>query len=445
MFNHRHTGTLVCLLAILFAFTAVPAFAQYGGPSILSRGGNSPGRRGNAPVNFTGHVGTTYRYETGLLFPIIADGERVFGTSDSGYSLNAGVYGGHDWKNDSVGVDYRGDYRRQVSRSQFNGSNHAISIDYSHRQGRRWIFFVRETGGTTNRAFGGFASPAFPSNDTGQGIPLAELFDIRTNFAQSSAYATYEKSGRTSFTFGGQGFFVRRENLSLINTQGYSLRASVSHRLDRSNTLSLEYQYLRYEFPRLQASTNTQGVLVRFKRRLTQSISADVGGGFYQLDSIGTATVTVSPEVAAILGRPTTRATFNRSSILPNVDARLTYGQERGAANFTVTSGVSPGNGVFITSNRTTVSGGYSYTGIRRAAVGLNAGYTRSGSVALDLGALQAYQASAGLSYRLYSNLSFTSNFDYRSFSGTATSGRSGTGISLGVTWSTSYSPLAIW
>ncbi len=56
----------VLVACLLCSFEQVVS-AQYSGPSILSRGGNQPGRRGRAPINFTGYVGSGYRYDTGLI------------------------------------------------------------------------------------------------------------------------------------------------------------------------------------------------------------------------------------------------------------------------------------------------------------------------------------------------------------------------------------------
>src|SRR5690349_1792701 len=113
MRQSRRRCSVLMLLLVYVLLSAPVVFAQYGGPSILSRGGNQPGRRGRTPVSFTGYLGTGYRYDTGLIAPVLNENGHLDSASDQGFQVEGGVYGGHDFHRSSIGVDYRGDYRWQ--------------------------------------------------------------------------------------------------------------------------------------------------------------------------------------------------------------------------------------------------------------------------------------------------------------------------------------------
>src|SRR3712207_3862364 len=77
------------------------AFAQgYGGPSMLSRGGNTPGRRGRTPVDFTFYAALRGTVDTGLT-PVALDPETGDVQEDNplyGVQAELGLYGSHAWK-----------------------------------------------------------------------------------------------------------------------------------------------------------------------------------------------------------------------------------------------------------------------------------------------------------------------------------------------------------
>jgi hypothetical protein len=191
--------------AVLFLVCAgvVPKLCAqgYGGPSLLSRGGNQPGIRGRAPIDFNVYASARGMYETGLLQPELDETGQLRSDAVYGTLIEGGVYGGKDWKRHSLGLDYRADYRYQPAIPAFNGTNQAMSVLTQHRISRRLMLITQHMGGTTNRAFGGFAGPTFGGIDR-IGVPLNELFDVRIYYAQSAAGFSYQKSARKPFQLG---------------------------------------------------------------------------------------------------------------------------------------------------------------------------------------------------------------------------------------------------
>ena len=420
------------------------AVAQYAGPSILSRGGNRPGQRGRAPVDFSFYVSGRGTYETGLLRPVLNESGELEGVNAAGVGAEVGVYGGHNWRRTQVGLDYRGDYRHNTRRAAFNGTNQALALQLEHRLTRRISLSVSQTGGTTNRAFGGFSAPAF--GDTNRlGIPLNELFDVRMYYLQSNATVTWQRTARMALTGGADAFFVKRKALSLINAQGLRVLGAGSYRTSRRNTILSAYQFLRFEFPKILAKSDLHAVSMGVQSQFTRSINMRLIGGVYLADSRGVEQVTLSPEVAAILGRTTGPATFRRKSNFPLIDAEISYVQERGRFFLAGSSSASPGNGALLTARRTNVHAGYSYTGIRRMSLGASAGYMRMASRSLSVGATTGHQTGVGMSYRVRPSFDLTSQIDYRAFQTTVAQARKGFAFVFGLSYSSSRFPISIW
>lgn len=429
--------------------------AQYGGPSILSRGGNQPGRRGRAPVSFTGYLGAGYHYETGLLQPVADANGHVAGVSDYGYNADWGLYGGHDWQKITTGLDYRGNYNWQANQQQFAGINHAVASDTVVQLTKRTALLIVGTGGTTNRAFGGFVAPAFADQDR-YGVPIGELFDVRTYFMQFGVQASYSATARTSFNLGSDVFFVKRTHAGLTNEQGVSGHAGVRHRINRSDTIGAEFAYTVFEAPHAYARSVAQTITANWSRRVNRAVSVSASGGVVHIGVSGVAAIELSPEVAEILGRPTTNARFTSADLAPAGGFRAQYSMRRSSLFAGFSSGATGGNGVFVATRTVTANAGYSYAGIRRTSIGLSTGWYKTTSVGFDLGDITGFQAGIGGSYHLGEGANITMQLDYRTFSTPANStsvtvtpsnlsARSGVAFSTTLSWSTSRLPLAIW
>lgn len=432
------------LLAVLCLSVAADLAAQgYGGPSILSRGGNRPGRRGRAPVDFTFYGGVRGTADQGLLGGTLEDG-TVKPVDTYGGSAEIGLYGGHDWRRSSFGVDYRGDYRYNSRFKQFNGLNQAISLEYQQQLSRRFSFGLRETGGMTNRAFAGFAAPALA--DIGRpGVPLNEVFDVRTYYNQTGGWLAWRKSARMTAVVQGQGFFVKRQNASLINGQGYQGTGQILYRTSRRTEWGAQYQFLHLEFPRVYGGSDNHSVAGVLNRQFGRNWDLNVTAGVFRSTAYGTQQVKLSPEVAFILGRTTGFEAFRITRYLPQIDATASYTLQRSRFTASAQSGVANGNGVYLTTSRKAVQLGYSYSGIRRWSLGASAGYSRNDGLGLRLGNLTIFQSGGGASYKIAEHLDFSAQLDYRYFDSPGVQGRRGYSASVGLTYSTSRLPISIW
>jgi hypothetical protein len=412
---------------------------------MLSRGGNRPGQRGRAPASFVGYGAIRGTAETGLTPVRLEEGGQITNDEAYGVQVEIGAYGTHSWRRTALGLDYRGDYR-QTTRpgSGYNGTNQAISLDLTHTATRRTMLFLRETGGTTNRAFGGFAAPAVVDPNA-VNVPNDEVFDTRTYFSQTTAGVLYRSSARMTYTFYGDGFFTKRTDRRLVGVSGYRAAAMAGYRFSSRSELAGTYQYMTFQFPRVYGDAEMHMAALTLSRRVTRNVDVTLSGGAIYLKSSGTQQVQLSPEVAALLGRSTGIEAFSRRFLVPQIATTLGYTLERSRFTAGYTSGVSPGNGVFLTSQRDALSVGYSFTGIRKLSLGASARYFRLQSRGMEMDDLNSWGGGGGFNYALTRILNLSSQVDYRTFRSGGIRGREGFYIAFGLSVSPSRIPISMW
>jgi hypothetical protein len=431
--------------AIMIIAAADVAFAQgYGGPSMLSRGGNRPGRRGRAPADIAVYGGLRGTAETGLTPVRLEDDGTIVKQTAYGIQAEIGAYGTHSWKRSILGLDYRGDYRRSTRRRTFNGVNQALSLDLQTQLNRRTAIIFRETGGTTNRAFGGFAASV--ASDL-QSLNLAnnEVFDSRSYFSQTTATVAYRQTARTTYIVSGDGFFVKRPDPRLVGVVGYRGSGAIEYRLNSRSTAGLAYNYVNFSFPRVHGGADAHGLAATFTRAVTRNLNLLFTGGVFRVESFGTQSIELSPEIAALLGQRTGFEAFNRKSWIPQIQTSANYTLERSRFSLAYVNGLSPGNGVYLTSQSRSVAAGYSFAGTRKLSLGASARHLRMKSESISIRDIRSSAAGGGVNYHLTSLLNLSSQIDYRTFRSPGLRGREGFAFVFGFTVSPSRIPLSIW
>lgn len=437
-------------VSIAFFLASVPAFPQgaftgggYGGPSVLSRGGNRAGYRGDNPVDFRYFVGVGATYDTGLL-ATFSESNTLVSNNLYGGTLEFGAYGAKVGRRSVLGLDYRGDYRRYNRRGFYDGSDHALSLGYSFEPSRRLNLSFQQTAGTSSRAFGGFTSPAF-FNPELIGVPDSEMFDSRIYYLQSSAQLGYRLSGRTLIGIGGDGFAVRRESKSLVGLNGYRASARIERTVTRRASLGLVYDFTHFEYPRAFGASDIHGLAGQYRYRLSATTSFLLQGGVFRLETLGAQPVALSPEVAAILGRGQSIEAIYRINYWPQITASVEYRKRNHGMTLSYSRGVAPGNGVYLTSGQETGAFGYSYSGLRRWSLAGNAGYSRFNSLYQTVGRYTAFSGGGALSRNLGRNLQFAAQADVRQFQSGALDSRSGVSVRVTLMYSPGSGPLSLW
>jgi hypothetical protein len=382
-------------------------------------------------------------YDSALAAPPQNGSIRAVG--DSGIEYGVGVIAARRWRHAKLSVEYRGKFIEYQKYKQFNGSDQFLDLDYSQWLRPHLTLSLKEIAGTTTNANGAFSYlPISAANAFA--IPTNELFNVRTNYAESRVDLVWQKSARLSFDVGGDGFVLRRDDLALAGLSGYSARAAAAYRLTRRQTLGASLQYMHFDFQRVYGSAQIQTAALAYSVALTRTMDLQLQAGGSRIDTTGLTQVTLDPSVAAIVGQSVATVTFSRVLLVPLADARVVRRFEHASVNAGFTSGVSPGNGIYLTSRQSTANSGLSYTGAHRLTAAVTASYSRLSTLGQSLPPYTNLQGGGGLTYRIAGSVYAQLRYDYRHYSTQyllykIDSNR----ISIGMAFSPGAAPLSIW
>jgi hypothetical protein len=416
----------------------------YAGPSILSRDKSLIGERGGKLIDFRFYGELTGIYDSGLA-PLVVDPQgNVPNYGAEGVEAGFGVIGSRSWVHDKLSLEYRGTYRHYTNHSYFDGTDQFLNLAYSHKLKRHITLDLKETAGIVSLANGEFAYVPLSNTDL-FAVPANELFDNRTQFLQSRVDLVWQKTARWSFGFGGEGFVVRRRSLALAGLNGYSARANVAYRLSRRQTLSGNYDYTSFDYQRQFGNSKLQSGTLGYSIGLSRKWDFSTQFGGIRVSTSGLTQVAIDPAIAAIVGQNVAIVTFSRVLYVPMIEVRLIRRYDRSALTVGYAMGVTPGNGVYLTSRQNVGSGSYSYTGYRRLTAGLNASYGTMSAVGQTLGQLTNFQAGLATTYKLGRATHIEMRYDYRHYT-TQNSFylKDSNRVMIGLAFSPGETPLAI-
>jgi hypothetical protein len=418
----------------------------YQGPAILSRDKSLLGDTGGKLFDLRYYAEVTGIYDSGLTpFTTNAQGNLINIGAAYGVETGFGVIASRTRKRDKLSLEYKGAYRQYNTNAIAQGLDQFLNLAYSREVARRVILDLKETVGTVSLANGAFSYLPLTTTDL-FAIPANELFDIRTHFAESRVDLLWQKTARLSFGMGGDGFVVRRSSLALAGLDGYNAHANVAYRLARHQTVSADYNYTYYDFQRTFGNAGLQSVSLGYSASLSKQWQLSMRAGGIRIQTLGLMQVAIDPAIAAIVGQNFATVSFFKRTYAPLAEARLTRRFERSLFTAGYSEGVTPGNGVYLTSRQDAATLGYSYTGYRRLTVGLNASYNELTSVGQTLGKYTNLQGGTGISYRVARETHVQFRYDYRHYTTENNFYRKDSNrVSLGLAFSPGETPLAIW
>jgi hypothetical protein len=416
----------------------------YAGPSILSRDKSLIGERGGKLIDFRFYGDITGVYDSGLVPIVVNPQGNVPSYGAYGVQVGFGVVGSRTWVHDKLSVEYKGTYRDYTNHSSFNGTDQFLNLAYSHELSRHIKLDLKVTAGTTSLANGAFVYEPLTTTDL-FAVPANQLFDVRTKFLQSRVDLVWQKTARLSFGFGGEGFVVRQSSLALAGLDGYNARANVAYRITRRQTLSASYEYTHFDFQQEFGNSRLQTVGLGYSIGLTRKWDFSMQGGGIQVSTSGLQQVPIDPAIAIIVGQSYAIVTFAQVHYVPMAEARLIRRFDRSSLTLSYTMGVTPGNGVFLTSRQNAGGANYSYTGYHRLAVNLYANYGTMTSVGQTIGQFTNFQAGGGGTYKLWRATHLEARYDYRHYT-TQDSFylKNSNRVTIGLAFSPGSTPLAI-
>jgi len=413
-------------------------------PTVLAREKGRPGERSGKLLDVRFYADIAGVYDTGLIAPSV-NGAGVTTAATFGIETGYGIIGTRRWKHGQLSVDYRGTDRHYSTRQLIQGLDQFLDLSYSHQFEHHLEADLKETAGDVSLANGIYSYLPLTSTDW-FAIPYNELFDIRTRFAQSRIDLTWQKTARLSFGIGGDGYLVRRSSMLLAGLDGYSVRASAAYRLSRGQTVSVDYNQSRFDFQNTFGNARLQSAAAGYAVELSPRWQFAVRGGAILVDSLNIAQVAVDPAIAAIIGRSFANVTRFQSVYAPLAEVMLERRFERSVFTLQGSKGVSPGNGVYLTSRQTAAGLSYSYAGYGRWTLGVNAGYDELATIGQTLGKYTNLQGGAGVTYRMGPETHLELRYDYRHYTTqNALYQKDSSRLSLGLAFSAGATPLAIW
>jgi hypothetical protein len=128
------------------------------------------------------------------------------------------------------------------------------------------------------------------------------------------------------------------------------------------------------------------------------------------------------------------------------VNALLTRKFRYALLSFSYNRGVSPGNDVYLTTRQEYESGSFTYSGIRKANIGVTAGYQTYGSLTQTVGNFSSLTAGGGFTYQITGALHVLAHYDYRRYDIAATVfQRPSYRATIGIGFSPKDVPLSLW
>jgi hypothetical protein len=432
----------------LFALVLVlPAFGQYAGPAILSRG-DAPAAMAAPQITFQPFLSVGGSYTTGLSGVTVNTQGNLANVSAYGVTVAGGISGSHSWRHTHIGLDYHASYAIYPNASTYNSFSQALSFGLSQQVTRHIKFSLREALGWfsfSNPNVG--LSQTVPFDPSQSAIPASDFYYTRTIYSTTQADLVVQKSTRLSFNLGGGLFINRYASTALYGVTGEDATGDFQYRLSRRATIGANYSFTHYAFTGILSSSDIHGASLTYALRISRTLEFSGYGGFMRAETKFIQSVPVDPNVSALLGFTNTTALAYRLNWVPNFSGRLSKTFSRGVAYVAGGETITPGNGIFLTSRAASVVGGYGYTGLRHWSLGVAFTYATALSIGNVNGGYGNISGSFSMSRSLGHALSFVTSYSanqYRSPNFTLYNRLIYTG-SVGIGWSPGDIPLRIW
>jgi len=381
-------------LAALLFLTA-PAFAQYGGPAILSRG-EAPAAMTTAQIDFVPFLTLLGVYDTGLAAVSVNSQGQLANAASEGVELDFGISGVHSWKHTKVSLNYWGAAREYTQATYYSGVDQSLMLGITQQFSRHVRLQLNESAGMFAQSYGlAGLSSTVPFDPSTTYTPTTDFFDNRTIYASTQALLTYQRTARLSFSFGGDWDVTRRRSSALYGVTGEDANGDVQYRISRRTTIGANYMFTHFSYNGVFSDSDFHRFSATYGVQLSRTWEFSGFGGVTRAETKFPQAVPVDPVIAALLGITQGYVVSYSVSYVPSYTGRLSKTFTRGVAYVSGGHTMTPGNGLFLTSKMYTATAGYTYTGLRRWSFGLSAGYDRGTSIGNILG--EYGDANAGL------------------------------------------------
>ena len=357
-------------------------------------------------------------YDTGLTGVTVTPSGGIANSDSYGVEATAGISGAHSWKHTSLGLDYRGAYRHYTSQTFYDSSDQVLLLGLTHQFTRRVSMSLRESAGMFSGGFGLQGIPQTAQFDPSSNVtPTTDFYDNRTIYFTTGVNLIYQKGARLSFSFGGEGSLVRRRSTALYGVTVGQANADVQYRISRRSTLGATYRYTHYDYTGVLSDSDIHSAALTYATRLTRWWEISGYAGAARAESKFVRVVTLDPAIQALLGITTATALSYNVLYTPDVSVRISRTFRRGVLYGAASRGITPGNGLFLTSTATSLNGGYTFTGLRRWSFGANVAAERAKSFGNVNGRYNTTTGGFSASRQVLGPLHFVASASVRKYS----------------------------
>ena len=246
----------------------------------------------------------------------------------------------------------------------------------------------------------------------------------------------YRFNARLSLNFTGGYFLTRRLSTGLYGNTGQTAGVDAQYRLSRRTTIGATYGFTNFNFTGTYGDTqlNTLGGTYSYAFNRNTEFSSRLGVGRLESTSLGV--IQLDPTLAAILGQTSVLQALYKVSYVPDVTVQLRRKVSDLSLSLAYNRGITPGNGLILTSTRQTASAGANYVARRVWNLAASAGYDSLKGTTTN----QSYQSTVynvSVYRKIAWHLDWHFRMDYRRYNFTDTAYlRNGFLISSGIVWS---------
>jgi hypothetical protein len=415
----------------------------------LSRG-EAPAATATPQVRFQPYVSLQATYDTALANTGVSSGGQIAHASATGLRLGWGLTGAHSWAHSRLGMSYHGSLSHYPSSSTFDTMDHSMLIGFTQNLSRHTTLALGESAGMFSRDFGLKGLPqSVPFDPNTLFLPTTDYFDNRTYFVSSQADLTVQTSARTSFNFGGGNYVTIRRSAALSNSTNELARADMQHRLTRRVTLGAAYSFMHFSHERPHGETDVHSVGPTLAIRVNRWFELTSLIGATRVESKFVQQAAVDPVITAVLGITSVQQLVYRVDYLkvPTFMARASRAVRNGYVYATGGHSVTPGNGLFETSYAYSMTGGYTYTGLRRWSANAQAAYSDAQAIGTVSGNYSTFSGALSIARKIFGTVSFSASLSARQYSSRDYKGYDRfiyTGYA-GLTWAPGNAPVRLW
>lgn len=397
------------------------ASAEYSGPAVLSRGISASEPMNPQNVKFTPSAGVDYVYNSGLSGATLGPNGTLSNASASGVSLNYSLIGTKVFKKDIFSLTFTGNLNHYFNQTQFDGSSDALAMTWRHSVTRHLSFGIQLSADQFNQNNLLLSGAQYINTGAGTTLltstPATEAFYGRVFSFYTQGSLTYQVNARLSINLSGSGFLTRREDTSLYGDTGYQAGADVAYRVTRQTTIGTYFSYTHFDFLGLYGSTNTETAGLTYSVAFTPRTELVTRVGGSRVITDGLSNVNLNPLLTLLFGTGSVEEALHQVNYTPDLNLQLRHKARNLNLSLAYARGITPGNGVILTSTRQTASAGADFKIGREWSFNTTVGYdTLAGIGPTANESYTSVFAAASVIRQIHRSLGWHARFDYHHY-----------------------------